>query len=168
MEAAPSVQTPPTPDRRRIPRSVLLAAAPLVAATSLPGVAQAQDYQYTGECSLATYLGDKKVYRQFRARFLKDADGSAWAMPGYDYRYTIPTGVSWGPHSDERITYGSGHVAGPENWHSPDDHTSNAGWVAERDWKGKARKGSSVMEVHAWFDRPGSNDPECDVETARF
>ena len=71
--------------------------------------------------------------------------------------------------------YGSNQGEGPARyfrdfrpWHSPDNHTSNMDWVAERGWKATTWSYQGHVKFHAWFDIPSENDPECDAVTASF
>jgi hypothetical protein len=131
---------------------------------------QAQDYAYSGQCSVSSSSPgvDHQLHRTFRARYARNADGDHWAIVGYDYWYNVESPLSWGPHSDERIDVTSGLVSGPSPWHSPDDHTSNVAWVHEDGWKASTNRGHTAIKAHAWFDVPSQNDPECDAYTAAF
>lgn len=169
------MQTPDAPTRTtrtgRSPRPAAGLAAGLVALGALsPVVAHADDFAYTGACSVTgTPTGSiDPVTRSFRARVPRVRDGARWNLGGYDYWYAISSPTAWGPHSDELLTMTRGRIDGPSPWHSPDDHTSNVAWVQERGWKGVSSAGASQLKFHAWFDIPRENDPECDVYTATF
>lgn len=175
MHNAPPAQTPSTSGGRRPRhrRSAAIAAAPLLAPLlaplAAPGVAHAQDYAYTGSCSAdGTDYAGTAIYRSFRARLPITRDGADWDIVGYDYTYSVSRSGTWGPHSDERITITRGLVSGPSPWHSPDNHTTNVSWVQERGWKASTVAGASGATLHAWFDVPNENDPECNASTATF
>ncbi len=170
MEAAPSVHLAPAPaGRRPQPRALALLAVPLLTTVAVPGIAHAQDYAYTGNCSESrTAPSGHSVTRTFRARVLISPGKSSWNLGGYDYTYGIKPDENWGPHSDETVTVSHGYLKGDSPWHSPDSHTSNVSWVAERGWKAVSYAGSSEVSMHAYFDVPRENDPECTVKTATF
>lgn len=179
MANARSAQVPP--DRARAgngpARSARLrgVAAGAAASSLLPLVvgawpAAADDYAYTGSCSVTTQPpGELElVTRTFRARVPRTRSGNRWNLGGYDYWYQVPSNSGWGPHSDEELTITHGRIDGPSPWHSPDEHTTNVAWVAERGWKGSSSVGASQIKFHAWFDIPRVNDPECNAYTATF
>ena len=178
MDRAPVAQSPsslpraraphPRPGRRRAVGALGLVATGMLA----PTAASAADYRYTSQCTVwTTAIADTKVARSFRARLPVARDTTSsnrWNISGYQYWYEIGPNGDWGPRSDERLTMAGGRINGASPWHSPDSHTSDVAWVAETGWKGQSSVGNSVIAMHAWFDVPSQNDPECDVITASF
>lgn len=170
LHAPPVVLPPAAPARRRAGRRAVALAlvAPACAATTSPASA---DFTYTNACSvLVAGQGTNPAhYRYFRARLLttRQTNGTT-TISGYDYTYTVPPEGSWGPHSDEQVTITSGYASGANPWHSPDNHTTNVDWVAERGWKASTWSYQGNVKFHAYFDIPSTNDPECDAVTATF
>lgn len=182
MIHAGPVQTPPA-DRSasggprpagrgpaRLAAGTAAALVPVIAPIAPAAPAGAQDYAYTGSCSVSVKAPGEleATTRSFRARVPRTRDGNRWNLGGYDYWYQVSPTTTWGPHSDEELTIIHGRIDGPSPWHSPDEHTSNVAWVAERGWKGVSSAGASQVKFHAWFDIPRMNDPECNVYTATF
>ncbi len=169
MLHAPTIVPTPAPKTRRTPSRLAAAAllAPACLATTSPASAE---LTYTNACQVVVTGGGQSLhYRYFRARLLTtpQTDGST-IISGYDYTYSVPVGSPWGPHSDEQVTITTGYRTGPSPWHSPDNHTSNVDWVAERGWKATTWSYQGHVKFHAWFDIPSENDPECDAVTASF
>ena len=169
LHASP-VSVPPPPSRRRTGHRAAAVAllGSALGATTAPAAA---DFTYTNACSVYVSQSDTQPahYRYFRARLLttRQADGTT-TISGYDYTYSVPVGMAWGPHSDELVTVTSGFATGASPWHSGDNHTSNVDWVAERGWKASTWSYQGSVKLHAYFDIPSRNDPECDAVTATF
>lgn len=155
--------------RRRPAIALGIAGAALVGSAAPP--ADAETY-YTGSCSYAQHGTDGVTrYRNFQARIngsIEQGTGR-YLWSSYDYRYTVDPGLTFGPHSDERVTVTQGYVSGLTNpWQSPDSHGTSGGWIAEPNWKGiRSSWGWTRVSFYAAFDVPSTPDPHCTTTTAR-
>lgn len=136
-----------------------------------PSPAGAETY-YTGSCIHTHRGGDGVVrYRTFQARIngaIEQGTGK-YVWVSYDYRYIVDPGLSFGPHSNEKVEVTEGYVSGLSNpWWSPDSHGTSGSWIAEANWKGiKSWWGWTRVKFTAWFDIPSVSDPSCSTTTAR-
>jgi hypothetical protein len=175
---APGVQDPSPPrrpvpvgQRRAVAGAVALASLGTVLASPLPAQAAASTF-YTGSCSvMQSSIPDNAVYfRQFQARIVGVIETSTgrWAWDHYDYRYTVDPHLTFGPHSNESVSFQHGYKSGLSNpWASPDSHGTSGGWIGEPGWKGiRSNHNGTVVDFYAAFDIPGTPDPHCDGVTA--
>ncbi len=175
---APGVQVPALArrgvsvgPRRAVATAAALAALGTVVGGSLPAQA-AESTFYTGGCSVqqSSTIDNATYFRSFQARIvgLIDSGTGQWVWDHYDYRYTVDPHLSFGPHSNESVSFQHGYKSGLSNpWASPDSHGTSGDWIGEPGWKGiHSNHNGTVVDFYAAFDIPGTPDPHCHGVTA--